>query len=124
MTSSTKTQDLAAWFAGRLPDEWFTEPAEVTTDRAPAYPRVLDEYAPAALHVVEQYANNPVEADHSRLKAWLRPMRSLKRFRSTQTLTAGHAFVQNLHRGHYEIATDVPAQDRLRIAFDALAASV
>jgi hypothetical protein len=33
MTSSTKTQDLAAWFAGRLPDEWFTEPAEVTTDR-------------------------------------------------------------------------------------------
>jgi transposase, IS6 family len=32
---------------------------EVTTDRTPAYPRVLDEYAPAARHVVEQYANNP-----------------------------------------------------------------
>ena len=25
--------DIQAWFAGRLPDEWFTEPAEVTTDR-------------------------------------------------------------------------------------------
>ncbi len=99
-------------------------PTEVTTDRAPAYPRVLDEQAPAALHNVEQYANNPIEADHGRLKAWLRPMRSLKRFRSAQTLAAGQALVQNLRRGHYEIATDEPAHDRLRIAFNALAASI
>ena len=99
-------------------------PTEVTTDRAPAYPRVLDEYAPAALHIVEQYANNPIEADDGRLKAWLRPMRSLKRFRSAQTLAAGHAFVQNLRRGRHEIATDEPAHDRLRIAFDALAPSI
>ncbi len=99
-------------------------PIEVTTDRAPAYPRVLDEHVPAALHTVEQYTNNPVEADHGRLKAWLRPMRGLKRFRSAQTLAAGHAFVQNLRRGHYEIATDEPAHERLRIAFDALAAGV
>jgi IS6 family transposase len=91
-------------------------PTEVTTDRAPVYPRVLDEYAPAAFHVVEHYANNPVEADHSRLKAWLRPMRGLRRFRSAQTLAEGHAFVQNLCRGHYEIATDEPEHDRLRIA--------
>jgi len=99
-------------------------PTEVTTDKAPAYPRVLDEHVPAALHVVEQYANNPIEADHSRLKAWLRPIRGLKRFRSAQTLGAGHAFVQNLRRGHYEIATDEPVRDRLRIAFNALAASI
>lgn len=25
--------DIQAWFAGRLPDEWFTGPAEVTVDR-------------------------------------------------------------------------------------------
>jgi transposase-like protein len=36
-------------------------PTEVSTDRAPAYPRVLDELLPSACHVVEQYANNPVE---------------------------------------------------------------
>ena len=54
-----------------------TVPAEVTTDRAPVYPRVLDELVPSALHTVEQYANNPVEADHGRLKARLRPMRGL-----------------------------------------------
>jgi transposase-like protein len=98
-------------------------PTEVTTDRAPAYPRVLDQYAPAALHVVEQYANNPIEADHGRLKARLRPMRGLKRFRSAQTLAAGHALTQNFRRGHYELATDEPAHHRLRIAFDALAAA-
>ena len=26
-------EELAAWFAGRLPDEWFTGPPEVTADR-------------------------------------------------------------------------------------------
>lgn len=25
--------EIHAWFSGRLPDEWFTEPAEVTVDR-------------------------------------------------------------------------------------------
>jgi transposase, IS6 family len=53
-------------------------PTEVTTDRAPAFPRVLNELVPAALHVAEQYANNPIEAEHGRLKARLRPMRGLK----------------------------------------------
>ncbi len=47
-------------------------PAEVTTDKAPTYLRVLDELVPAALHVTEQYANNAAEADHGRLKARLR----------------------------------------------------
>jgi transposase-like protein len=92
-------------------------PVEVTTDRAHAYPRVLDEQLPAALHVLEQHANNPIEADHSRLKARLRPMRGLHRLRSTQIVSVGHAFVQNLRRGHYEIATDEPTHDRLRLAF-------
>jgi hypothetical protein len=35
-------------------------------------------------------------------------------------LAAGHAFVQNLRRGHYELATDRPTPDRVRIAFDEL----
>jgi transposase, IS6 family len=101
-----------------------TIPVEVTTDRAPAYPRVLDELIPSALHTVEQYANNPVEADHGRLKARLRPMRGLKRHRSPRILAAGHALVQNLRRGHYDIATDVPAHQRLRTAFDELALTI
>jgi transposase, IS6 family len=101
-----------------------TAPAEVTTDRAPVYPRVLDELIPSALHVVGQYANNPVEADHGRLKARLRPMRGLKRHRSARILAAGHAYVQNLRRGHYDIATGVPSYHRLRISFDDLALAI
>jgi IS6 family transposase len=53
------------------------QPREVSTDRAPAYPRVLDELLPAVCHIMEQYSNNPIEADHGRLKSRLRPMRSL-----------------------------------------------
>jgi transposase-like protein len=84
-----------------------TRPTEVSTDRAPAYPRVLDDVLPAVQHVVEQYANNPIEADHSRLKARLRPMHGLKQLRSARVVSAGHAFVQNLRRGYYELGLDV-----------------
>ena len=96
-------------------------PREITTDRAPVYPRVLDDLAPGARHVVEQYANNVVEADHGRLKARLRPMRGLKTIRSACTIAAGHAFVQNLRRGHYELTTDAASHDRVHIAFGELA---
>jgi transposase-like protein len=70
-------------------------PSEVTTDRAAAYPRVLDELLTTACHITEQYANNLVENDHGRLKARLRPMRGLTRLRSARVISAGHAFVQN-----------------------------
>lgn len=88
-------------------------PVEVTTDRAPVYPRVIDELASLARHVLEQYANNAVEADHGRLKARLRPMRGLKTIRSLRTIAAGHAFVQNLRRGHYETTVLGPTRPRL-----------
>jgi len=77
-------------------------PIEVTTDRAAAYPRVLDELVPAACHVTEQYGNNSIEADHGRLKSRLRPMRGFKQLRCARVITAGHAFIQNIRRGHYE----------------------
>ena len=92
--------------------------------RGATWPRVLDELVPSALHTVEQYANNPIEADHGRLKARLRPMRGLKRHRSARILTAGHAVVQNLRRGHYDIATEVPSHHRLRAAFDDLTLAI
>ena len=86
-------------------------PVEVTTDRAPVYPRILEDLEPAARHVTEQYANNRIEADHGRLKARLRPMRGLKRCAPPRTICAGHAFVQNLRRGHYETHRRRAAQD-------------
>ena len=71
-------------------------PVEVTTDKAPVYPAVLEELLPAAWHRTDRYANNRVECDHGRLKARLRPMRGLKHDRSARVVIAGHALVQNL----------------------------
>jgi transposase-like protein len=92
-------------------------PVEIVTDRAPSYPRVLDHVSPAAWHHVERYANNRIEADHAQLKRRLRPMRGIKTMTGLRILTAGHAFVQNLRRGHYEIATDEPTGRRLAVGF-------
>jgi IS6 family transposase len=97
------------------------EPKEIVTDRAPAYPRVLDDLLPGTRHDVEQYANNPIEADHGRLKARLRPMRGLKTAASTRRISLGHALVQNLRRGHYELGVEVPANQRVTAAFAELA---
>jgi IS6 family transposase len=99
-------------------------PVEVVTDAAAVYPAVLADLVPATWHHVEQYANNPVEADHSRLKHRIRPMRGLRTDRTAQTVIAGHAFVQNLRRGHYEITTETPARLRLAAAFTELATAI
>ena len=56
------------------------------------------------VHHVEQYANNRIEADHGQLKRRLRPTRGLQTDRTAQVVIAGHAFLQNLRRGHYELA--------------------
>jgi transposase-like protein len=96
----------------------------VVTDRAATYPVALDQLLPVAWHRTDQYANNRVEADHGQLKARLRPMRGLKRDGSARVITAGHAFVQNLRRGHCELAREEPATRRLAVAFDGLAMAI
>jgi transposase, IS6 family len=99
-------------------------PVEVVTDKAAAYPIVLDEVLPAVWHRTERYANNHIECDHGRLKAWLRPMRGLKEDRTARVVVAGHALVQNIHRGHYELAVEEPANRRVAVAFDDLAMAI
>jgi IS6 family transposase len=99
-------------------------PAEVTTDQAQAYPRVLDELLPATCHVLEKYANNPIESDHGRLKSRLRPMRGLKQLRCARVITTGHAFIQNIRRGHYELGAEEVVNLRVLAAFDELALAI
>jgi transposase-like protein len=99
-------------------------PVEVTTDQAPVYPAVLEELAPAAWHRTDRHANNRVEADHGRLKARLRPMRGLNQDRSVSVIIAGHAFIQSVRRGHYELAVEEPVGRRVAVAFDELALAV
>jgi transposase-like protein len=99
-------------------------PVEVVTDHAPVYPGVLEELVPAAWHRTDQYANNRIEADHGRPKARLWPMRGLKQDRSARIVITGHAFIQNIRRGHYELAIEAPTSRRVAVAFDELALAI
>jgi IS6 family transposase len=90
--------------------------------RAPGPPSaVLTQPGAMRSHDTTQYANNRVEADHGRLKARLRPMRGLKRDRTASVVIRGHAFIQNLRRGHYELGADARSGLTLAAAFDELA---
>jgi hypothetical protein len=51
-------------------------------------------------------------------------MRGLKRIRSAQAVWSGHAFVQNLRRGHYELGLDTEAGRRLEVVFTELALAI
>jgi IS6 family transposase len=99
-------------------------PVEVVTDRAPALRAAIEELMPAAFHNTEQYANNRIEADHGRLKARLRPMRGLKRDHTARVIVRGHALMQNIRRGHYELGADVRPHQRTAAAFTELARTI
>ena len=99
-------------------------PVEVTTDKAAVYPHVVDELVPSAWHGTQAYANNRVEADHGQLKRRLRPIRSLKTDQSAMIIIAGHAFIQNIRRGHYELGVDQPMTLRVVAAFDELVLAI
>ena len=122
----SRRRDLGAarrFFEVALKDH--ERPAEVVTDKAPSLIRVIEELLPDTCHDTERFANNRVESDHARLKARLRPMRGLQRDRTAAVVIRGHAFVQNLRRGHYELGLDARI-DRLRVAaaFDELTMAV
>ena len=121
----SEKRDLAAtrrFFTRAL--EHGPSPIEVTTDHAAAYPRVLEELVPDVCHVTERYANNAIEVDHGRLKSRLRPMRGLKQLRCARVICAGHAFIQNIRRGHYELGTEQVVNLRVPAAFDELVMAI
>jgi transposase-like protein len=100
-------------------------PREVTTDLAAPLLRVVDDLLPEVLHDTTRYANNRVECNHGWLKARIRPMRGLRTDWTASTVIRGHAFVQNLRRGHYELGVEA-RHERVRVAaaFDELAATI
>jgi transposase-like protein len=124
LISARRDAQAARRFFRRALSTLKVTPNEVVTDAAAVYPAVLDELIPSAWHHVEQYANNPIEADHSQLKHRLRPMRGLRADRTATVIIAGQAFVQNLRRGHYELGLDAQPGMRLPAAFDELAQAI
>ena len=51
-------------------------------------------------------------------------MRGLNQDRSPRIAIPGHALVQTLRRGHYELAVEEPASLRVAAAFDELALAI
>ena len=100
-------------------------PREVTTDLAAPSMRVVGELLPEVLHDTSQFANNRIECDRLQLKARLRQMRGLRTDRTASVVIRGHAFIQNLRRGHYELGVEA-RHDLLRVAaaFDELTATI
>jgi IS6 family transposase len=48
-------------------------------------------------------------------------MRGIRTDQTALVIIAGHAFLPNLRRGHYELGNDAPASRRLAAAFTELA---
>jgi transposase-like protein len=124
LLSPRRNAEAARRFFAQAIGETQVSPVEVTTDRYRLYPRIVDELVPFAFHRTQVHANNCLETDRGRLKARLRPMRGLKRDRTARVILAGHAFVQNLRRGFYDLGTDAPAGHRLANAFADLALAI
>ena len=124
LVSKRRDGDAACRFFTRAVATLKVTPSEVVNDAAPVYPRVLEELVPSAWHHVEQYANNRIEADHSRLKHRLRPMRGLRTDRTAAVVIAGLAFMQNLRRGHYELGIETVRHRRVAAAFSELASAI
>jgi hypothetical protein len=51
-------------------------------------------------------------------------MRGLQQDRSARIVIAGHAFIQDVRRGHYELAVEEPPNRRVAIAFDELTMAI
>jgi hypothetical protein len=51
-------------------------------------------------------------------------MRSLKQLTSARVISAGHAFIQNIRRGHYELDVDTDPKRQLLAAFTELALAI
>ena len=100
-------------------------PEQVTTDKAKALIGAVEDVLGDVDNDTTVHANNPIDSDHARPKARLRPMRGLMSDRTASVVIRGHAFVQNLRRGHNELGVDA-LTDRLRIAaaFDELAQAI
>ena len=100
-------------------------PEQVTTDKAKALKGAVEDVLPQAEHNTSVYASNRVECDHGRLKARLRPIGGLQHDCTASDVIRGHAFAQNLRRGHYELGVHA-TNERLRVAaaFDELAQAI
>ena len=94
---------------------------EVTTDRAPVYPRVMADLVPAARHVLLQYSK---QRGGSGSRPAQKPAAADARtqiIRSLRTIAAGHAFVQVPAPRALGVRRGRAVHERVRVTFVELA---
>jgi transposase-like protein len=65
-----------------------------------------------------------IEADHGTLKHRLRPMRGFRTDHTATVIITGLAFIQNVRREHYELATETARPLGVAAAFTELASAI
>lgn len=96
-------------------------PGEVVTDRAWTMLAVVDELMPTVFTTPS--STRTIGSRRSRpAQSRLRPMRGRKRDGNARVIIRGHAFMQNLRRGHYELGAGARTHRRVA-AFTELAAT-
>lgn len=82
------------------------QPMTITTDKARAYRKVLEEVNHGELeadrirHISRKYQNNRIESDHAALKKYLYPMRGFQSLRTAKATLKGIETIRNIKRGH------------------------
>jgi hypothetical protein len=71
-----------------------------------------------------QQMRPPLSDDHGQLKRRLRPMRGLKTDHEARVIITGHAFIQNIPRGHYELGVNETVTLRVMAAVNELALTI
>jgi IS6 family transposase len=122
--SKRRNAAAAEAFFARAIEATGVRPARVVTDKAACYPPALRVLLPAAEHRTSKYLNNGLERDHGHLKQRLRPMRGFKQLAAADSLTRGHALVQNLRNGFSTLTDRVPRPLRLATAWPQLARAI
>jgi IS6 family transposase len=100
-------------------------PREVTTDLAAPLLRVVDDLLPEVLHDTTSTRTTGSSATTAGSRHGCGQGCGRRTDRTASTVIRGHAFVQNLRRGHYELGVEARCQ-RLRVAaaFDELATAI
>jgi transposase-like protein len=122
--SARRDSEAARRFFQRTRTSTGVVPVEVITDRAPTYPR-------SSMRCGQRRgttsSGTPTTASksttHSSNGGYTR-CTEVKTMTGLRAVAGGHAFVQNLRRGHYEIAADQPCNRRLPVAFRELAKAI
>ena len=122
--SERRNAAAARAFFERAIAESGTTPERVVTDKAACYPPALRALLPTVEHRCSKYLNNGLERDHGHLKQRLRPMRGFKQLESADTMSRGHALIQNLRNGFSSLTAHVPRPLRLATAWPQLARAI